>query len=185
MVSPSAYYASILLLSTSFYISSVASFQVTPNNAATTTVRRGSSALFMTDIPDGEKRRRLSEFTNLEPRVESEARRERLAREESNEAQFAQYGDDLWELRANMETLSEQLMKAINKGDKEAETSARQALRKAERMDPELMYQIQLEMLSEAEDMDDEEAMLEHQQGALDARSRLPHLNLEGLWVGK
>lgn len=129
---------------------------------------------------------RLTEFTDLEPPEETDVRKKRLAQEERNKAQFPHFfGDDLWELRSNTEKLHAQLNRAIDCGDRQAEISAEQAIKIAESRDPELVYKSELEAMSEAEHAEDEKAAFEHKENAMNARSQLPHLNLDGLWVGK
>ncbi len=134
---------------------------------------------------DGSGRRRLAEFGYLEPLLESQARRERLDREKENEGQFAKYGNDLWDLRGTMNDLSNQLVEAINSEAEEAERDIRRSLRKVERRDPELVYRTELEAMHDAAREGRTEDEIFHKGRALNARSCLPHFNLEGLWVGK
>ena len=74
--------------------------------------------------------RRLLEFTNLEPIEEPEARRKRIEEEEQRKSKFVPFGDDLWDLRKQMDKLSVKLLDAINEGEDETESMAREKLRK-------------------------------------------------------
>lgn len=96
----------LLLLS---YQSTVTSFQSFPltgiDNILTGTFARPrrSRPLHMVPFDDQhshvERDRRNVEFMNLGPVHESEVRRERLERDEENQASFATYGNNLWDLR--------------------------------------------------------------------------------------
>lgn len=134
---------------------------------------------------DGHGRRRLAEFGYLEPLLESRARRERLDREKDNEDQFAKYGNDLWDLRRTIHDLSDELIQAINSATEGLERGIRRSLRMAERRDPELVYRSELEAMHTATREGRSEDVIYHKGEALNARSCLPHFNLEGLWVGK
>ena len=50
---------------------------------------------------------------------------------------------------------------------------------------PELVYELELAALSEAESKGKASKAQAHREEASAARSVLPHFNLEGLWVGK
>ena len=134
---------------------------------------------------DGLGRRRLAEFGDLEPLLESQARRERLDREKENEGQFAKYGNDLWDLRKTIQGLSEQLVAAMSNVAEDVERDIRRSLRKAERRDPELLYRKELHAMRDAAHEGRTEDEIFHKMRALNARRCLPHFNLEGLWVGK
>jgi len=134
---------------------------------------------------EGEKRRRLAEFVNLEPLSESSNRRERIKREEEIKVQFADYGNDLWQLRSNIDDLSSELVKAISKGDNHVENGIRKTLRKVEKRDPEIVYKMELERMTHAANEGRIQDESRHKSNALNARSCLPQFNLEGLWVGK
>ena len=134
---------------------------------------------------EGEKRRRLAEFFNLHPLPESELRRERLERENQNRIKYAKYGNELWQLRTNIAELSDELLEAIGRGEEMEELGLRRTLSKVEKRDPELVYKAELEAMAEAEADGRVEDALFHKERAINARSCLPHFNLEGLWVGK
>ena len=56
--------------------------------------------------PESEKMNRHVEFLNLEPLADTETRKERKERDLALEQRFAAYGDELWNLRTDMEKLS-------------------------------------------------------------------------------
>jgi Cyclin D1 binding domain len=131
----------------------------------------------------GEERRRL-EFFDLEPPEIPPLRRERLHRDETIRSKFVQ-GNDLWDLRSQMDEMASKLVKAIKAGKDGEEDVTRQALRTFEQRDPELVYMVELS--------DTEQATLDgrvadansHREKAIAARSCLPQFTLDGLWVGK
>jgi hypothetical protein len=137
------------------------------------------------DFTDGEKRRRAEEFLNLEPLKDSDARRQRKDKDVRNSVQFAKYGNDLWTLRSSMVTLSSELIAAITSGKRDIANAIRTTLRKIERRDAELVYQLELEAMEQAKVKGDINAAEQHKATALNARACLPQFNLEGLWVGK
>jgi hypothetical protein len=130
-----------------------------------------------------EKRRRMAEFLNLEPIIDTELRRERKERDSRTKAQFASYGDELWDHRAAIERLTAELMNAMGNGDKE--DFIRGELRRLEQRDPGIVYKVELEAMIEAEEEGRMEDAQKHKEAAMAARSCLPQFNLEGLWVGK
>ena len=133
----------------------------------------------------GDKGRRIAEFLNLEPVTESEARRARLERDQETKERFAEYGDELWKLRKKMKKLGDKLVGALNGGSKDSEELIRSDLRDAEARDPELVYEMELLEMELAKRAGDITQMEKSKQRALSVRSLLPHLNLDGLWVGK
>jgi hypothetical protein len=130
------------------------------------------------------QRRRL-EFKNLEPLPENDVRRKRIQRDLETKANFAQFGDSLWDLRAEMESLSDQMANAIERGDEQTEEITREKLLYAEGRDPELVYRIAVGELEQAEREGRIEDAKRHRARAMAARSCLPQFNLDGLWVGK
>lgn len=130
-----------------------------------------------------EKRRRMAEFLNLEPLTDTELRRERKERDSRTQAQFASYGDELWDHRAAIDRLTADLMDAMDSGDKE--DFIRDELRRLEQRDPGIVYKVELEAVIEAEEEGRMEDAQKHKEAAMAARSCLPLFNLEGLWVGK
>lgn len=173
----------LLLLSSQCLLSSA--FVALPRNGKSVASSSSFALNVETSSHDGEKRRRLAEFLNLEPLPESDVRKERLEREKANKIKFANYGNDLWQLRSNIEDLSLELVDSITNGDTTGETGIRNELRKVEKRDPELVYRMQLEAMNEAISEGLSEDVEIHKEKAINARSCLPQFNLEGLWVGK
>lgn len=177
-------------IAVSYYaISFVSGFQLTPNIGVSNVNKlcRSTSALRSVEKPwqDSEKERRRMEFVDLEPLPQNDMRRERIAQDVENQAKFAEFGDELWELRSELKELSHNLISAINGGTRSEEESVREKLRDAERRDPELTYEMEM-LEAEIAKLDGRlEDSKEHREKALAARSCLPQFNLDGLWVGK
>mmetsp|Transcript_42172 Transcript_42172/g.127946 ORF Transcript_42172/g.127946 Transcript_42172/m.127946 type:complete len:229 (+) Transcript_42172:338-1024(+) len=115
----------------------------------------------------------------------SDVRRVRLDRESGTEGKFAKHGDELWTLRADMARLSKELIDSLTEGNRERERSVRSQLLRAEKRDAELVYRLELEAMEKADTEGRADDARHHREEALAARSCVPHLNLEGLWVGK
>jgi len=143
------------------------------------------SSLFQQGNPPEDEARRELEFTNLEPLPESESRRARMERDVRSRAQFVEFGDELWDLRSQMDRMSSKLMRALSEGQEEIEDYTRNRLRDYEQKDPELVYMLELADMEDAEREGRTKDAEAHREKALAARSCLPHLNLDGLWVGK
>lgn len=157
-------------------LTEVSTFSILP----TLSQRTSTTTLGMFSFDD--ERRRL-EFRDLEPLPEPEARRQRLAQDNQIKSRFVPFGDDLWDLRDELDSLSHRLVEAVTQGREEDMT--RDRLRQVESKDPELVYMLELaevEMATREGRMEDAAA---HRDAAMEARSCLPHFNLEGLWVGK
>jgi Cyclin D1 binding domain len=131
----------------------------------------------------GEERRRL-EFFDLEPTEIPPLRQERLHRDETIRSKFVR-GNDLWDLRAQMDEMASKLVKAIKAGKNGEEDVIRHALRSFEQRDPELVYMLELTDMEEATLDGRVTDAKSHRQKAIAARSCLPQFNLDGLWVGK
>ena len=129
--------------------------------------------------------RRLLEFKDLEPLVETETRRRRLERENEGLARFEKFGDSLWDLRSEMEKLSHELSSAIRKGEEHTEDKTREILRDYESRDPELVYALAVAELDQAKTAGRDNDVEELKAKTEAARRCLPQFNLEGLWVGK
>ena len=128
---------------------------------------------------------RRAEFKDLEPVAESDVRRARKKHDKKVRGRFATHGDDLWSLRKVMADLSLKLVKAISNEAHEREQSIREKLRELEGQDPELVYKMELLKMKRAMGEDRDDDVAKHTKNAMEARSQLPHYNLEGLWVGK
>lgn len=117
------------------------------------------------------------------PIQDSEIRAERKEHERLNERRFA-VGQQLVELRESLANLRENLNYSIVSKCQERVISLSEAIRNAERRDPEHVYTYKLvEMynsknvaLSDYNKLEDE---------AKGAREFIDHFNLHGLWVGK
>lgn len=153
------------------------------------------------------------EFFELEPSIETARRKQRREREAFLHSKFAQ-GNELWNLRRDMDQLAWKLVHALLKRKSESATATdtqnsgsgsnnnaaaaakaaaeeeahtREQLRALEQRDPELVYGLEKAAFERAnrEGGHDSRAASIHRAKALAARSCLPHFNLEGLWVGK
>lgn len=142
-----------------------------------------SLRLFNKDTPS-DVRHKL-EFKNLGNLPETDTRRERIAKDMEIQDQFEPFGDNLWELRSEMEQLSHKLIDAIEVGCSSTESKMREKLRRVEGRDPELAYKIAVANLEQAKQEGRTEGLEEYQETANAARSCLPQFNLDGLWVGK
>jgi hypothetical protein len=129
--------------------------------------------------------RRRTEFTDLGSIEESMERQRRIQQEERNEQRFVKYGDDLWALRKLMNKLSHKLLRAIDVGMRDEEMEIREQLRQVQQQDPQIVYKMEVEQLKLAKREGRDADARRHSRNANNARSCLPHYNLEGLWVGK
>lgn len=145
----------------------------------------GSDASALGSAEESELRRSEFILADEDLFADDERRRSRLERDSKTREKYAEYGDELWELRSKMEELSKELVKKIGSGDKDAEREVREKLLKAEARDPELMYGLETRKMKKAEKEGRKEDAEKHREEAAAARTCLPHLNLEGLWVGK
>jgi Cyclin D1 binding domain len=125
------------------------------------------------------------EFKDLEPLPENNARRLRIERELEVRSQFEEFGDKLWELRSEMDALSNQLISAIEGGHDDLRETTSERLREMERRDPDLVYQLTMAECERAirEGRVEDSKLLSER--AMQTRSCLPQFNLDGLWVGK
>lgn len=181
MISRSFIVASALFLAAcSVVVSAFVPLQQNSRASLLTTTRT-----FMTP-PESEETNRHVEFLNLEPLADTDTRKERKERDLQLQKRFASYGDDLWDLRTDMEKLSEELQDTMRKGASlNTHDEIRNVLYELEQRDPELVYKVELEHLKQAQQDGRTEDAQEHQEAAMAARSCLPQFNLEGLWVGK
>lgn len=192
------------LLSASLLLASIADTSVlafVSPNVMPTTSQSSTTCLFSGRSPTGSSSyaafgdgqahsssshgRRSSEFHDLQPIEKSDERRLRMQQDEHTKARFAAFGDELWDLRSKMTELSVDLISSMASGDRDTEQNVRDELRDAEGRDPELVYELELAALSEAESEGKASKAQAHREEASAARSVLPHFNLEGLWVGK
>ena len=134
-----------------------------------------------------------SEFEDLfqdYPQKHSYARRTRLAREEQISKRFAT-GEELENLRMDLESLRHNLQWAEALSDEGRVASLKKAIRNGENRDPNLMYTKALKEVNKAKfrkniSQDQKDALIEKwTKVAAAARECLPQFSLEGLWVGK
>mmetsp|Transcript_21737 Transcript_21737/g.33168 ORF Transcript_21737/g.33168 Transcript_21737/m.33168 type:complete len:403 (-) Transcript_21737:190-1398(-) len=129
--------------------------------------------------------RNILNMAGTEMIEDPQATRERLEREERIRQRFVDYGDELWDLREQIEQLTSELEQAIKSGSFREEATLRAELREVEKRDPEIVYENELGLFRKASLEARDEDALKHYQLAQDARSCLPQFNLGGLWVGK
>lgn len=96
---------------------------------------------------------------------------------------FVSYGNDLWQLREKLKTLSRKLIECIASG--EDTTSIRQEIRHLEAQDANTMYELELGRMNGAINENRLEDAEDHAKKACHARNHLVQFSLEGLWVGK
>lgn len=126
-----------------------------------------------------------------------EDRQLRWEREALVQSKFAK-GDELFDLRSSIAELRGKLvdMRArLEEGNISADLdkeTAERSITLLERellilngRDPEFMYAVSLELMEQAREEGDEEAVEKHRVQAEEARLCLPQLNMHGLWVGK
>lgn len=115
---------------------------------------------------------------------------ERKARQKEIRKQFAE-GEELKRLRADLESLRENLQWATAMADSDRVFDLEKAIRNGEQRDPDIVYTKALKIIAEtqtAKDLSehDRDIIVERfQDRAQAARSYLPRFQLEGLWVGK
>ena len=120
----------------------------------------------------------------------SDARKERLAKEESTSKRFAS-GEELKSLREDMESLRHNLEWAKALKDEARVESLSKAIKRGQDRDPYFMYTKALRLIAEARKMKDvteeeKDALIEKWSGvARSAKHVLPEFRMEGLWVGK
>jgi hypothetical protein len=121
---------------------------------------------------------------------EKSARKTGLAKEGNLSKRFAT-GEELKNLRLDLESLKHNLQWAEALKDEVRIESLEKAIRNGENRDPDLMYQKSLRLIAQAKKMKDasneeKDALIEKWADvAAAARQCLPQFNLDGLWVGK
>ena len=149
-------------------------------HVVTTTAQPTSSILFSVENDDDIQ-------GEMEP---SPARKTRMAWESELSKRFAT-GEDLKNLRLDLESLRHNLQWAEALKDEVRMESLEKAIQRGEKKDPDLMYKKAIKMISQARKMKDasseeRDALIEKwAKMAAAARKCLPQFNLEGLWVGK
>jgi anti-sigma28 factor (negative regulator of flagellin synthesis) len=131
-----------------------------------------------------------SEFEDLFQESLNPIRKTRLAREESLSQRFAT-GEELRNLKSDLETLRHNLQWAEALQDESRVESLRKAIKNGENRVPDIMYAKSLRLIFQSKKMKDaskeeKDALVEKWvKIAAAARECLPQFNLEGLWVGK
>ena len=122
----------------------------------------------------------------------SPARKTRMAWESELSKLFAT-GEDLKNLRLDLESLRHNLQWAEALKDEVRMESLEKAIQRGEKRDPDLMYKKAIKMISQVRKMKEAAASTEERDALIEkwakmaaaARKCLPQFNLEGLWVGK
>ena len=120
----------------------------------------------------------------------SQARKTRQAKENKLSKRFAT-GEELKNLRLDLESLRHNLQWAEALKDEVRIESLQKAIKNGENRDPDFMYKKAVKLIAQAKTMKD--ASSEEKSAffekwttvAAAARACLPQFNLEGLWVGK
>lgn len=113
----------------------------------------------------------------------SDIRAEREEHETQNKKRFA-VGEELTQLRESLANMRENLKFSIAAKCEERVISLSEAIRIAEKRDPEIEYTHKLVDMYHAQD----KTSLSYKKledDAKDARDSIDHFNLHGLWVGK
>lgn len=114
----------------------------------------------------------------------SEERQRRIEAEEEAMSRFA-HGDELIQLRKDVESMRVDLLDARSTGDVARMNSLKVEITKAGAKDAEFIYELAMQRMQLAEREGLAQEAERFRQEALAARSVLPQFNLEGLWVGK
>jgi len=114
----------------------------------------------------------------------SEERQQRLDAEKRALTRFAQ-GDELMDLRKDVESMRDDLQSAKSSGDQSKMDELKVKITEAGTRDAEFIYELARHRLKLCEREGLEEEAERFEAEAIAARSVLPQFNLEGLWVGK
>ena len=95
------------------------------------------------------------------------------------------HGDELIQLRKDVESMRVDLLDARSTGDVARMNSLKVEITKAGAKDAEFIYELAMQRMQLAEREGLAQETERYRQEALAARSVLPQFNLEGLWVGK
>ena len=120
----------------------------------------------------------------LEPLKSTRERLERIQNEEENKDRFLQ-GDDLFDLRNHVAAMETELVRAIKDRDVEKSSELAKEIRVLKNKDAEHMYSETTRKLNKAIIENDRDEIRKLRKEKSNARSSIPHFNLEGLWVGK
>lgn len=123
----------------------------------------------------------LEAFT-LEQPNENPARKRRLKEEHETRERFV-YGNELLELRTKVKTLQEKMSKMRHQGHHTKVSELFMEIKALLVRDAEYMYGQALALAEQAR-LEQKNPEI-YSQEAKRIRSCLPHLNIDGLWVGK
>uniref|UniRef100_A0A7S3Q5B1 Uncharacterized protein n=1 Tax=Chaetoceros debilis TaxID=122233 RepID=A0A7S3Q5B1_9STRA len=135
-------------------------------------------------IDDSSEDPRQLEFDLSDLPQPTDIRKQRFLREEENRERYAQYGNDLWELRNLLKDLSKKLIDSIAIGADNVK-EVRQEIWETEQKDANIVYGLELDAMDKALEEEREDDAREHRNNARNARDQLIYFNYEGLWVGK
>lgn len=111
-------------------------------------------------------------------------RQERMRNEQANSDRFLQ-GDDLVDLRSSVTALKKELQRVVKDRDAHEAQKITAQIESMQVRDAEYVYADATKKLQKARLDGDEDIVKALKQEIADARSFIPHFNLEGLWVGK
>lgn len=132
-----------------------------------------------------EKLEAIPEGDNDASNIMNEIRTERILKESLLEEQFLS-GDELHELRLEIQDIEKDLRKSIKERDSLKAEVMRQKLREHQNKDPEFVYKEKMIELEKARnDGSSDKRVKKLEREVSDVRSSITQLNLEGLWVGK
>lgn len=141
---------------------------------------RNDEADSFDDFGQDDKHPRKAEF---EIDAESNLRKRRMEEEKKNQESFAPYGNDLWDLRTQLDVLSKELVEKMASG---GDTKAiREQLRMLEQKDANVVYGLELDRMDKAFEEGRINDAAKHSENAKDARNHLAQFDFEGLWIGK
>jgi hypothetical protein len=125
--------------------------------------------------------------TPLPTLPQSAEREDRIDEERKNKARFV-FGDELFNLRQDIEIMQQEVEELIFEGegaDSSRVTKLETAILKAQQSDAEFVYSTLTDRAEAAEQsgLHDEAAV--YKDKAMAARKCLPQFDIEGLWVGK
>lgn len=133
------------------------------------------------EVPEGKNSDSRSTSSEREM---TDTRRQRLQAERKAEIKFVT-GDDLHLLRQEVLILRDDLEVARSSANSRRILELERRILKAQQKDAEFVYAVTLERIKDAEVMGLVEEIGVLRAEACEARSALPHFNLDGLWVGK
>jgi hypothetical protein len=160
----------------------ISGFSVTPSILAASPVTKGKWTT-MRYTPSEDNENEVPSWL-----LDTAARRARLVQEQENDERFAT-GKDLVYLRTDLAALEENLEWAVASDDPIRIGHLTEAIQRGKEKDPELVYINALEQLRKAERSlkipQKYDRISFYKKEAAAARSYIPRLNLDGVWIGK